>query len=283
MRFAWTIDTAAPAAEVAATVATLERWGYDAVWIDDGTANAAAVAASLAAATTSIRFIVGYDVGSIHPVTIAEEVAVADLSSGGRLTLVLKSGDAESDLVGETADLVLDAFGTHPFRHAGKAWPTPANLPENKFNLEDKIRVTPAPAQIDLGVWMSGAAARSDATSRALGVVVDAEVEDLATVAEWWTSTRQASPWLRGRIRRALLWTPPTVGDQLDIDGAVEALREWQRALDVDLVAVRPPSRFDDSLMVDLAVEVRPRVQLDRLPPGLEDHWTEQRAREAGS
>lgn len=280
MRFAWLLPPEPGAAVDAATAA--EDLGYDAVWIDGAdaastTIEPAPLAARLAATTSGVRVGVTAVVGRNHPIELAEQMAVADLALGGRLVLSVRSEPGTGNRLAEALDLMLDCFASHPFRHAGPTWPAPANRPENTFNLEQRIRVTPAPAQFELPVWVAGVEGRAAATERALGILADT-TEDVEDVATWWEATRSEHPSLARRIRRATRWTPPTDGIGLHTEVAVKELRVWQRRVDLDLVVVDavavPDLAMVSQLMADIAHHVRPRVQLDRYPPGLEAHWT---------
>lgn len=282
MRFAWLLPPDPGAAVDAATAA--EDLGYDAVWIDGADSASTAVepaplAARLAASTSGVRVGVIAAVGREHPIELAEQMAVADLVLGGRLVLTVRPEAGTGDRLAESLDLMLDCFASHPFRHAGPTWPAPANRPENTFNLEQRIRVTPAPAQFELPVWVAGVEGRAAATERALGILADA-TEHVDDVTTWWEATKSEHPPLARRIRRAVRWTPPTDGarQHLDAEAAIEELRVWQRRVDLDLVVIDPVAVPDvarvSQLMADIAHHVRPRVQLDRYPPGLEAHWT---------
>jgi alkanesulfonate monooxygenase SsuD/methylene tetrahydromethanopterin reductase-like flavin-dependent oxidoreductase (luciferase family) len=288
MRFAWTLRTDVSDVEdatgLAAEAAAAERHGFDAVWIAyDGLAPAGA-AAFLASATTSVRIGITVPLGDDHPVEVAEQVAVADLAVGGRLVLAVRPAPGAEDDFAEAVDLVLLALSSHPFRHEGPRWPTPANLGANRFHVESRVRVTPAPAQFELPVWVTGAAGRPVAIERGLGVIVDSD-EDRGDVAEWLARTSAESVASR-RARRSVIWEPPRAGDQLDAERAVTTLHRWQRDLDVDLAIVdtgpvEPGERV--ATMAAVMRHVRPRVQLDRLPPGLVDHWASHEQQQGAS
>ena len=272
MRFAWKLD--GPIDDAADEAAAAEAYGFDAVWVGDDGIASTAVAASLASSTIGLRVIIAATVGHDNPVELAEQVAVADLTLNGRLVLAVRPAVDAADRLGEVLDLLADCFGAHPFRHEGPVWPTPANLPANVFNLETRVRVTPPPAQLELPLWVQGTAGRAATTERALGVVFDAA--ETATDATAWWATTAAQPALARRMRRAAHWVAPMVAGELAVDAAVAELRAWQRAVDLDLVvaAAEMTSVAARHALMDAPMrEVRPRVQLDRYPPGLEEHW----------
>jgi len=276
MRFGWKL--AVEGAVEDATAA--ERHGYDVVWIDDDDVSATALAASLAVVTNGLRIGVTATVGLDHPIELAEEAAVADLALGGRLILGIRPAAGAEDAVAEVLDLLLECFASHPFRHRGQRWTVPASLEQNVFNLEDLVRVAPAPAQLELPVWVVGVAGRRAAAQRGLGIVADAD-EVPADLADWWSKTAEEHPHLARRIRRSAIWEPPVERGRLIVDDAVDQLRSLQRAIGLDLVIVsHEQGSSSTAVMSDIARFVRPLVQLDRLPPGLEAHWSETHDRE---
>jgi alkanesulfonate monooxygenase SsuD/methylene tetrahydromethanopterin reductase-like flavin-dependent oxidoreductase (luciferase family) len=197
-----------------------EALGFDAVWLDERDLGAPlVVAAAVAAQTTGLRLIACVDAGP-HPVTLAEEAIVADLASNGRLVLVVRSDDAE--LLGETVEVLQLAFAARPFRHDGPRWRIPAGLPEHEA-LGERLRVTPAPAQLQLPVWTAGGAGAEVAATRGV-----------------------AMP----RVRHY---------DNADV--------ERLRADEPDIAVL------DTADLAHVAAHVRPRVQLDALPDGLEGDW----------
>ena len=212
-----------------------EALGFDAVWIDEREVGAPlVVAAGAAAATRGVRLLACVDAGP-HPVTLAEEAIVADLVSGGRLVLVVRSED--ENLLTETIDVVRLALRPRPFRHDGHRWRIPARLPEHNVR-GTLLRVTPAPAQLELPVWVTGPA--GEVVARKLGVTHVGSGE---------------GPMPDGpgpRVRR--------------YDGA-DLTR--LRADMPDLAVLDIP----DAQLSDIATRIRPRLQLDALPPGLDEHW----------
>lgn len=274
MRFGWQLQPGSSRDEALEA----EALGYDVVWIDGrGGVSPTVIAASLAVDITGIRVGVTEVVGVDHPIELAEEVAVADLALGGRLLLAVRPAGGTVEHLPEVLDLLLDCLASHPFRHPGPRWPAPANLEHNTFNLEQLIRVTPAPAQLELPVWVAGRLGRGCAVERGLGFVADAD-ETLDDLTTEWNDVVGAHPNLARRIRRSTIWSPPMVAGQVDVDASVAQLRALQQSIGLDLVIVDAPTLEAGRLMAEVSRFVRPRVQLDRLPPGLHEHW---RAHEA--
>ena len=68
--------------------AAAESVGVPFVHVAAAAGTEAAIAAAVVGATTSVRVIVGISVGDEHPVTLAEEIAVLDNLSNGRIGVI---------------------------------------------------------------------------------------------------------------------------------------------------------------------------------------------------
>lgn len=232
-----------------------ESLGYDLVWIDDPASPT--VAAAVGATTEAVRIVAVVDAG-VHPVTLAEETAVADLASGGRVVLVLRSDD--EGLLEETIDVVFRAFAARPFAHEGGRWRVPARLPEHE-RTERRVRVTPPPAQLEPTIWLAGAAGPAVGASRGLGFVANDPPR------EWAAAERALGP-AAWRLRRVALRDVPT---PFDADALVAALIDDRESWGLDVAVLTS----DPTGWASVAHQVRPRVQLDQLPPGLDAYWRE--------
>jgi hypothetical protein len=217
-------------------------------------------ASTLAATVEHILIAVDIPIGDRHPLELAEEAAVVDLGSGGRLILVVHPAPGTERDFEETLDFLRTAFAARPFRWPGPRWPSPANLPENVHNPERRTRMMPPPRQARLEIWVSGG--RGDASlARGIGYLA-AEDEDLGELARLWEMADERPQTIgapRGRRER---W-------QGSSDPLVERLRSGREEFGQDWAAIRAPT----SAAAELGRRVRPRVQLDALPPGLETHW----------
>ena len=120
-----------------------EALGFDLLWIDAPASMA--VAAALAPHLRSIAVGAVVAVGIDHPLYSVEEAAVTDQLLGGRLVTCLRPapGAEAAERFAEAVDLFLAGFAPRPFRHEGPTWRVPANLPDNVFNIEERLRVTP--------------------------------------------------------------------------------------------------------------------------------------------
>jgi alkanesulfonate monooxygenase SsuD/methylene tetrahydromethanopterin reductase-like flavin-dependent oxidoreductase (luciferase family) len=160
-------------AQVLEQVALADRLGFDLVWltehhfVDDGyLPSFAAVAGAFAARTSRIRISTDVALAPFHhPLKLAEDVAVLDNLSGGRMELGLGMGYASHEFrafgipraervsrTEETIEILKLALSGEPVRFAGK-----------RFQV-DGVRVFPRPAQAGgVPLWL---AAQSEAGAR---------------------------------------------------------------------------------------------------------------------
>jgi alkanesulfonate monooxygenase SsuD/methylene tetrahydromethanopterin reductase-like flavin-dependent oxidoreductase (luciferase family) len=216
-------------------------------------------AAALAGGVGHILIAVEVPIGDRHPLEVAEEAAVVDLASGGRLVLVVRPADGTEMHFDETLDFLRTAFCARPFRWAGTRWHSPANLPANVHNPEERTRLMPPPFQPRLEVWTGPGQARS-AIARGIGHLARTS-DDPRELARLW-SNADGNPAAIGAPRaRHECWEG---GQEL-----LARLRAGRDAFGQDWAVVRAPT----AAARELGRYVRPRTQLDTLPPGLEDHW----------
>jgi alkanesulfonate monooxygenase SsuD/methylene tetrahydromethanopterin reductase-like flavin-dependent oxidoreductase (luciferase family) len=277
MRLGIVLDVAAGEAPLGSLVeqaVAAEEHGLELAWLEAGPATGPPLitAAALGARTTVLRLAACVAAGE-HPLAIAEAAAVADNCSNGRLVLAVASDDAA--LLMETADALLAATAAGPFRHAGERWTIPAHRPEND-GAQERIVVTPATVQLELPLWLAGAAAPAVARSRGLASVAGTTDGDPAK--EWRTTEDQLGP-AAARLGRPGIYTPAVGPDGAFDDGElVELLRADQQAWGLDLAVVRLPSSLGAVARVRaiqrLASWVKPRVIQVPLPDGLEDDWS---------
>jgi alkanesulfonate monooxygenase SsuD/methylene tetrahydromethanopterin reductase-like flavin-dependent oxidoreductase (luciferase family) len=263
LRFLLDCAGAASFDDVVAYAEAAHREGLDGVLLAPTAALPAplVVAAAVAARVPDLRLGVEEALGDRHPLEVAEETAVVDVASGGRALLVVHPAAGREPVLGEALDLLRRCFAAAPFRVEGPEWRVPANLEQNVHNPERRIRMTPAPVQPRLELWTTGAAARADGALRGLG--------HLLRDGETWVGDESPASLGAPRARREA-W-----------DGAaalLERLREGRESFGQDWAVVRAPL----SATAELGAFVRPRIQLDRLPPGLEELWDEHRPWERG-
>lgn len=151
-----------------------ERGGAFALWADVP-GSAIAAAAELAVRSTDPRIVLRIELGSEHPVTLAEEAAVLDHLCAGRVVCVVDSGDLDAAGAAEDLGLLRAAWSGRPVSHHGRRHQVPAHLNES---VVEAVSVTPTPSQVDIPVWLDGACAVE--LSRAHGLPVLATAADTA-------------------------------------------------------------------------------------------------------
>lgn len=255
--------------------AMAEQLGFDVGWCDDdeGAVAPLVLASGTGPAVQGMLIAAAVDAG-VHPVSLAEEASVADLSSGGRLILCLGSDDP--GLLAETIEVLFASFAARPFAHVGERWSVPAHRPEHA-RAEARVLVTPSPAQIELPIWLAGAAAAEVAATHALTPVSGVTDRPPAAQARWTALQARLGP-AAGRLRRPALRHIETDEEgNFDAPALTESLRSEQRLWGLDLLVASFPAALAHEprrrAMRLLATYVRPRLQLDRLPDGLETHW----------
>lgn len=146
--------------------------GFAAVVVRAPAGAECASAAAVASVTDDVRVIVALALGRDHPVTLVEEINVADNISGGRLVVLLTAEGVEADRAREEVQLIRLAGSQSPVTFDGTWWTVPARLPEHD-GVPATLMVTPPPAQLVVPLW----AAPSVPASRGV-IQLDAEEPD---------------------------------------------------------------------------------------------------------
>ncbi|HEY0187910.1 MAG TPA: hypothetical protein VGC67_10515 [Cellulomonas sp.] len=110
-------------------------------------------AAQVAVLTQDARVLVRVRLGTEHPVTLAEEVAVLDHLSAGRVVVLLDPGTLDGTAAAEDLALLRACWSGRPVRHHGTRWTVPSGVMGP--GMPTSLAVTPLPAQIDLPVWLT--------------------------------------------------------------------------------------------------------------------------------
>lgn len=268
-------------AALRAAAARLEDLGFDLVWLrqDERLTNPFLAATVVGTATTGLRVGVEVELGAVHPVVTAEQAAVCDLALRGRLVLGLRPAPEAAEDFAEAVELVVRAHRPLPFSSEGRRWPTPARLAANRFMRDRTVRVTPAPAQLELPTWLLSHAE----VARRFGLSPLVDVADGAAV--WDDLDPDRADHLVRRSRPALV-DVPVADHRLDHDALIATLLEAREGwgLDTALLALPAdlPADARDGLWADLARIVRPRVQQEQLPTGLVEWWDEELLADAG-
>jgi alkanesulfonate monooxygenase SsuD/methylene tetrahydromethanopterin reductase-like flavin-dependent oxidoreductase (luciferase family) len=126
---------------------------FDSIWVaesrEEGAGGGLAAAAMLAQ-IVPIRVGVAVDFGAYHPLYLAEDIAVSDLTSGGRVEVLLRGGTEE-----QLRFLVEALSGAH-LRFEGGGLRVPARLPDNQPSPE-RLALNPRPAQPVVPIWVEDA------------------------------------------------------------------------------------------------------------------------------
>ncbi len=263
MRFLLEIAPDADLDEVTTAARAAHGNGLDGVLISASrwSPDPLVVAAALAGRVDEVRIAVEIELGEQHPFEVAENVAVVDLATAGRLILVTRPAGTLEDYV-EALDLMRTALTPRPFRFEGRRWKVPANLPENAFGQERLVRLTPAPAQPVVPVWGAGGA---------LDVVLERGLGHLADAGA------AADPLGGAHERAARALGPAAIGAPR---ARRESLDDGVEVLVARLLAGRDSFGQDWAVVAGgpeeasvLGRRVRPRVQLERLHPSLVALW----------
>lgn len=270
--------------DLVAEAAVADRVGLDLVWVtaadrDGARRDATVVAAALARVVRDATVVV--EAGpEVHPLELAEKVAVTDLLLAGRLALAFtgaagaRGGDPAGDAAAagraaEGVEVTLAGLSSLPFRHAGRHWTFP--VPGSP----DPVRVTPAPAQLTVPAWAVGAGLAAVAELHGLPLVA-ADGEALAPGATDGAST---GPGRLPRIALRSFGVPADPGP----DGAaavaevVAALAAERDRDGLGTCAVRLPAAGTGhrlGAVEVLGARVRPQLLLTRPDPDLVASWS---------
>jgi alkanesulfonate monooxygenase SsuD/methylene tetrahydromethanopterin reductase-like flavin-dependent oxidoreductase (luciferase family) len=252
-----------PDAELASLLAAgraAHAAGLDGILLGTSPALAAPLiaAAALGPALPGLLIAAEVAIGDRHPIEVAEEAITVDHACGGRLILVCAPAAGTDGDFAEALDLIRIAATPRPFAVPGPRWPVPARLAGNEHGMEDRVRVSPAPAGVRLEVWGSGVGAPA-ALLRGLGALHRAHDVPAAAYA---AAEAQLGPALIGapRARRDTLDDPEALVDRL-IAGRAAFGQDWG-------VIAATAERA-----AELGALVRPHVQLEALPDGLRELW----------
>jgi len=148
----------------------MDRTGYDTFWLAEHhfqregyecIPNTLMLATHLAGRTENIRFGCGFNVTTMwHPIRLAEDYAMADVLTGGRVIFGIGRGyhtrevesfgaplldnDANRELFEEQVDIIFKAFNESSFSHHGKHYDLPKEVEYRGYELED-ITLVPRP------------------------------------------------------------------------------------------------------------------------------------------
>ncbi|HYZ20955.1 MAG TPA: LLM class flavin-dependent oxidoreductase [Rhodopila sp.] len=157
---------------------TMDRLGYDTFWMAEhhfqreGTEcipNVLMMALHLTHLTKNIRIGCGFNITPMwHPLRLAEDYAVADILSNGRVVFGVGRGyhtrevetfgaplidqQANRELFEEQVEIIFKAFNNESFSHRGKYYTLPPNVPYRGYTLQD-LTLVPRPKHLPVECW----------------------------------------------------------------------------------------------------------------------------------
>jgi alkanesulfonate monooxygenase SsuD/methylene tetrahydromethanopterin reductase-like flavin-dependent oxidoreductase (luciferase family) len=156
----------------------MDRLGYDTFWTAEHhfqyegyecIPNVLMLAVHLAQVTRQLRFGCGFNITPMwHPLRLAEDFAVADILTGGRVTFGVGRGyhtrevetfgsplidqSANRELFEEQVEIILKAFNEESFSHQGKYYTLPPTVPYRGYELQD-LTLVPRPLRRPVECW----------------------------------------------------------------------------------------------------------------------------------
>src|SRR5579859_2623239 len=156
----------------------MDERGYDTFWMaehhfqPEGTElipNLLMMAMHVCGVTKNLRIGCGFNVVPMwHPLRLAEDYAMADILTGGRVIFGVARGyhtrevetfgaplldqNANRELFEEGVDILFKAFEGKPFSHKGKYYTIPPEVPYRGYTLKE-ITLVPAPERLPVECW----------------------------------------------------------------------------------------------------------------------------------
>jgi alkanesulfonate monooxygenase SsuD/methylene tetrahydromethanopterin reductase-like flavin-dependent oxidoreductase (luciferase family) len=156
----------------------MDRLGYDTFWMAEHhfqhegyecIPNLPMMALHLAHLTRNLRFGCGFNITPMwHPLRLAEDYAMADILSGGRITFgvgrgyhtrevetfgaPLRDQVANRELFEEQVEIIFKAFNNESFSHEGKHYTIPARVPYRGYDLKE-LTLVPRPLRLPVECW----------------------------------------------------------------------------------------------------------------------------------
>ena len=161
-----------------ALVQLLDKFGYDSFWMAEHhfqtegyecIPNLLLLNVHLAHLTKNIKLGCGFNIAPMwHPLRLAEDFAMADILSGGRILFGLGRGyhtrevesfgsplldqPANRELFEEQVEVIFKAFNQRSFSHNGKNYQIPPPVPYRGYELEE-ITLVPRPVTRPIEWW----------------------------------------------------------------------------------------------------------------------------------
>ncbi len=161
-----------------ATAQLMDRTGYDTFWMAEHhfqyegyecIPNLLMMAVHLAHLTERLRIGCGFNIAPMwHPLRLAEDFAMADILTGGRVTFGVGRGyhtrevetfgapllnqPANRELFEEQVEIVFKTFNNESFSHQGKHYTLPPEVPYRGYDLKE-LTVVPRPLRLPVECW----------------------------------------------------------------------------------------------------------------------------------
>ena len=174
------METAARAAEL------MDELGFYALWMAEHhfqregyecIPNIILLGTHLAARTKRLKFGCAFNIVPMwHPLRLAEDYAMADILTGGRIIFGVGRGyhsrevetfgapvidnDANRELFEEQMEVILKAFNEDSFSHRGKHFEIPPKVDYRGYEL-DEITLVPRPKRLPVEMWQPVVSGRS--------------------------------------------------------------------------------------------------------------------------
>ena len=140
-----------------------QREGYECI------PNVILLGTHLASKTKSLKFGCAFNVvPEWHPIRLAEDYAMADILTDGRIVFGVGRGyqsrevesfgaplidnDANREFFEEQMEIIFKAFNEESFSHRGKHYTIPAEVPFRDYDVKD-ITVVPRPKNLPVEMW----------------------------------------------------------------------------------------------------------------------------------
>jgi alkanesulfonate monooxygenase SsuD/methylene tetrahydromethanopterin reductase-like flavin-dependent oxidoreductase (luciferase family) len=240
MRLGLSLHEGAEAAEARLT----EAHGLFGVYAGAGDPRASVVAATYAAtATEFVRVVTRVTLGLEHPITMAEDLSILDNVSNGRTVAVVDTGALGDDDAADELQVLREGLACRPVRHDGPRWTVPAGIPANE-DATDSIMVTPKPAQIEIPVWLAGAAASALARTTGLPVLARDPSE----------------------VTTSLLVQPGVAAISGELDADLATVTAWADAGATHLVLEPPDGRNLEDVLTSVSRHLQPEAGMPQYP-----------------
>jgi len=156
----------------------MDGLGYDTLWLAEHhfqregyecIPNLLMMGVHLAHLTKNLRIGCGFNVAPMwHPLRLAEDFAMADHMTKGRVTFGVARGyhtreveslggpmldaDANRDIFEEAVEIIFKAFNNEAFSHKGKHYTLPARVPYRGYDLKE-MTLVPRPLNLPVECW----------------------------------------------------------------------------------------------------------------------------------